>query len=61
MIILSDVSNGICTKIIQDIGPQPYIFIPLRMGVHTSNNPVVWKCTEDSNPMELQYTGVAAT
>ena len=31
------------------------------MGVHVSNNPVYWKYTEDSNPVERQYTGVAVT
>ena len=38
-----------------------HIYPPCRMGVHVSNNPVYWKYTEDSNPVERQYTGVAVT
>ena len=40
-------------------GPQPHIFIPCRIGVHISNNPVDWKCTEDKIPMKRLYMGVA--
>ena len=60
-VIPSDGSNTSLKAVIQDNGPQPGIFIPLRTGVNISNNPVDSKFTEDSNPVEYQYTGVAIT
>ena len=42
------------------IHSHTYLF-PHRTGLHVSNNPVDQKCTGDSNPMKLQYTGVDVT
>ena len=33
---------------------------PCRTEVHVSNNPVNQKCTEESNLVECQYTGIYA-
>ena len=65
--ISSDVSNGIRTSFIQAIGP--YIILIRNsyricghssiMGVHSSNNPIYWKWTDEIKHVECQYAGLA--